>query len=187
MHGNMVENCQIQSEGDSIKCKNVQSYQRLFSIRLGVLSDDVVADITIGLNPKYGNRQDSDFLAFLSDGSVGVGFTILDVRNYPNDEPCLHSEGTMGSVLTNLKQRHYGPLINKNTPYPQNYNFLISTHQKLGACLTATALEGSYTTAGYFNATLAVGIPLSFDIYGSSDVGENYNIRYITADVHLGL
>ena len=51
----------------------------------------------------------------------------------------------------------------------------------------ATAEEGSCTTAGYYNSTLAVGKQLTLDIYSDDNSGKKYNFRYITVDVNVGL
>jgi len=75
----------------------------------------------------------------------------------------------------------------RSNAYPQHYNFIVSTRQKSGACLTATAIEGAYTTAGYYNPTLEVGSQLSLDIYSDNESGEKYNFRYIAVDIHTGL
>ena len=55
----MKSNCNLQSEDDSIVCSGDKPYQQLFSVPLGAFLDHVVADITIGVNPKYGNTEDS--------------------------------------------------------------------------------------------------------------------------------
>ena len=99
------------------------------------------------------------------------------------------------SKLRNFKQYyqlkkynyHYGPKIDTSNAYPQKYNFLLNTRQQHGACLTATEMEGAYTTAGYYNVSLIVGSPLTLDIYSDNDSGEKYNFRYIAVDIHYGL
>jgi len=183
----MASNCQFLTSDDSIECGYLSSFQRLFSVPLGAFLDHVYAAITVGVNPKYGNTIDSDFWAVLSDGSEAVGIFVVDRKNYGSYEPCVLVEGTPGASFTNQKIFHYGPKISKNNPYPQKYKFLISTHQQSGACQTATEMEGAYTTAGYYNATLEVGSQLTLDIYSDDDTGEKYNFRYIAVDIHVGL
>ena len=183
----MASNYQIQSSDDSIECTHSSDFQRLFSVPLGAFLDHVVANITIGDNPKYGNSIDSDFFVVLSNGSAAIGFWILDHKNYNNYEPCTHVQGKPGASFTNWDVYHYGPKIDTSNAYPQRYNFLLNTHQQHGACLTTTEMEGAYTTAGYYNATLKVGSPLTLDIYSDDDSGEKYNFRYIAVDIHYGL
>ena len=184
-YGNMSKDCQISSQDDSIECTSSKPYERLFKLPLGTYQDYVVADIKIGVNPKYGAKGDSDFYALLCDSNTGVGFVVVDVKNYRYLEPCFHVRGTTGETLTNRKTMRFGPLVKASNPYPQEYNFLISTHQQSGACITATAIEGKYTTAGYFNYTLPYDHPLSLEIYGDNS-GEKYNFRYIAIDIDVG-
>jgi len=98
---------------------------------------------------------------------------------------------TPGAQASIQKLIQYGPFISKNNPYPAKYKFLISTRQKSGYCLTATAMEGEYTTGGYYNATLAVGNQLTLDIYSGKDGGkqdkEIFSFKYIAVDIHVGL
>ena len=188
-HGNMDSKCQYISSDDSIQCSSYTSeYRRLLSVPLGAFLDHVVADITVAVDPKYGNAGDSDFIVALSDGSKAVGFWIVDTKNYFNYEPCTHVEGTPGNSLTNPTTIHNGPLVSTKNFYPQRYNFLISTRQQSGACLTATEYEGAYTTIGYYNATLEVGSQLTVDIYGDKSLlPETYIFKYFVVDVHIGL
>jgi len=183
----MDPNCQYNSTDDSIECTtNSTSKQRLLSVPLGAFLDHVVADITVGVNPKYGKAGDSDFVVALSDGSKAVGFWIVDPANYHTYEPCSHVESIAGSSLFSPKEIHYGPLVNTANDYPQKYIILISTRQQSGACITATQYEGAYTTAGSYDATLEVGSQLTLDIYGDSS-GESYSFKYFAVDVHVGL
>ncbi|XP_065885846.1 uncharacterized protein [Dysidea avara] len=187
-HGNMAPVCYINSNGDAVECYNSGSsakpYLRLFHVYLGTYQQNVLADIFIGVYPKYGDTQDSDFWALLSDTSVGIGFNVVDRKNYNRNEPCIHARGTPGSTLTNRKVWHYGPSIDDDNRYPQTYNFLISSSQQTGICFTATEDEGSYTNAGFYNASLAVGKQLYLDIY-ADNTGERYNFRYITLDIEF--
>ncbi|XP_065893749.1 uncharacterized protein [Dysidea avara] len=184
--GGMSKDCEISAD-DSIECDHSRRYQRLLSVPLGAFLYHVVADITIGVNPKYGNTTDSDFWIVLSDGSQAIGFFVLDRYNYKGYEPCVHAQGTPGASFTNRKVMHYGPLIETSNPYPQTYNFLISTHQQAGTCQTATAVEGAYTTAGLYSTTLTLGKPITLDIYSDDEAGEKYNFRYIAVDIHVGI
>ena len=173
-------------DDDSIYCRSSLKYQRLFSVPLGAFIDHVVADITLGVNPKYGNTIDSDMWVVLSDGTVGIGFVVFDVDNYGDFSPCVNAVLTPGAQSSDHKVIKYGPLISQMNPYPALYNFLISTHQQSGVCLTATAMEGGYTTGGYYNATLAVGNQLTLDIYGGH-AEEKFSFKYIAVDIHAGL
>jgi len=107
----MVQNCQFLPADDSIECTYSSKFQRLFSVPLGAFLDHVVADIIVGVNPKYGNTIDSDFFALLSDGSQAVGIWVLDRKNYGEFEPCTLVQAIPGDSLTKIKPFHYGPQV----------------------------------------------------------------------------
>ena len=188
LHGNMVPNCRI-AEDESIDCTFASRFQRLLSVPLGVYQDDVVAEITLGINPKYANIMDSDFFVLLSDGSQAVGFIIPDHLNYGRlqHEPCFHVQATPGESLSNIEMFNNGPRpINASNPVPATFTFLISSEQKMGSCLCSTAYEGSYTTAKYYpDGIQPVDRELTLDIYSEDDEGEQYNFRYIAVDISL--
>ena len=185
--GGLSKDCQILSADDSIECDHSTKFQRLLSVPLGEFLYHVVADITIGVNPKYGDTVDSDFWIVLSDGSQAIGFFVHDRLDYSHSGPCVHAQGTPGTSFTNKKVMPYGPLINTGNRYPQTYNFLFSTRQQSGTCQTSTAMEGAYTTAGLYNTTLTLGKPITLDIYSDDEAGEKYNFRYIAVDIHVGI
>jgi len=190
LHGSMVPNCKI-AEDESIDCIYASPFQRLLSVPLGVYQGDVVADITLGINPKYANVMDTDFLVLLSDGSRAVGFLVPDRSNYGpryNHEPCFHVQGRPGDSLSNRQGFHNGPRINASNPVPAEFNFLISSQQKIGSCVCSTAYEGSYTTAKYYPTGIQpAGRELTLDIYSEDDAEEQYNFRYIVVDVQLDI
>ena len=184
-HGNMVSNCKI-AEDESIDCYFVRPFQRLLSVPIGSYPHHVFADITLGINPKYANVMDTDFFVLISDASQATGFIVPDHTNYSpsySQGPCFHAQGTPGGTMTGLQTFKNGPTVNASNPVPQEYQFLISTKQHFGACVTATAYEGSYTTAKYYTTTIQPDHGLTLDIYSEDDEGEQYNFRYITVDI----
>ena len=184
----MVPNCEI-AEDESIDCTYASKYQRMLSVPLGVYQGDVVADVTLGINPKYANIMDTDFFVLLSDGSQAVGFLVPDHTNYGgqyDQEPCFHVQGTPGDSLSNIQKFNNGPKINDSNPVPAKFTFLISTQQKMGSCVCSTAYEGSYTTAKYYpDGVQPADRELTLDIYSEDDAGERYNFRYIAVDIQL--
>ena len=181
----MTQSCHLASDDNSIECASNRSFERLLMVPLGIFNNTVVAEITIGVDPKYGETLDSDFWVLLCDSNTGIGFQVVDVKNYKTLEPCFHVQGTTGETLTNRQVMHLGPLVNASNPYPQEYNFLISTYQQSGACTTATAMEGRYTTAGNyatFKNKLTFNLPLSLEIYADNK-GEKYNFKYFAINI----
>ena len=152
----------------------------MFSLPLGSFYDHVVAHFTIGVDPKYGNDDsiESSFIAVLSNGNTSAGYFISDHKHYGYS---LVREMSHGFKVFDLKR-----LVSKNNPYPSTYDIIISTNQKLAVCKTAFSTEGSFSTSGYFDVTLAVGNQFTLDVYQVHD-SSKYNFRYIIADIHLEL
>jgi len=58
--------------------------QRLLSVKVypkQKFPTDVVAQVKVGIDPKYANKMDTDFYALLSDGKQAIGFSIHDRSN----------------------------------------------------------------------------------------------------------
>ena len=185
----IASNCELLSD-KSIECHIHGPFERLLSMPVlaaGYTSvgTHVIADVKLGINPKYGNQRDSDFYILLSDGTDATGFLVPDRSNYRNLEPCSHIEGKPGKSLANRKNYYNGPRINSNNPVPQEFGFFFSTKQKWGSCVTATAYEGSYTTSGHYTAELHANNGLYLDIYSDNDRGEVYNFKYIIVDIQV--
>ncbi|XP_065882972.1 uncharacterized protein [Dysidea avara] len=184
-YADLASNCKLTSD-KSIECKYKSAYQRLLSVKVypkQKLPTDVVAEVKIGINPKYANKMDTDFYALLSDGKQAIGYSVHDRSNYKKLEPCFHVEGKPGYALKNIVRHNNGPLVDVANPVPQEFDFLFSTKQKWSGCVTATAYEGSYTTSDHYDAKLKPSEGLTLDIYADDDNGEIYNFRYITVDI----
>ena len=184
-YAELAPNCYLTYD-KSIECKYKTPYQRLLSINVFPPQEapvNVLAEVKVGINPKYANKYDNDFYAFLSDGHQAVGFSVHDRSNYRTLEPCFHVEGKPGYVFQNMKRHNNGPLINRNNPVPQVFEFLFNTKQQFGACITSTYYEGSYTSSGHYKALLYPSKGLQLEIYSDDDKGEIYNFRYITVEI----
>ena len=170
----------------SIECNYKSDFQCLLSVNVypkQKLPIDVLAQVKVGINPERANKMDTDFYTLLSDGKQAIGFSVHDRSNYKQLEPCFHVEGKPGYALKSIVRHNNGPLVDTSNPVPQEFDFLFSTKQKWGGCVTATANEGRYTTSDHYNAKLKASDGLTLDIYSDNDKGEIYNFRYITVDI----
>ena len=184
-YGNLASNCKLTSD-KSIECKYKSDFQRLLSVKVfpkQKLPTDVVAQVKVGIDPEHANKRDTDFYVLLSDWKQAIGFGIYDRRNYKKYAPCSHVEGKPGYALKSIVWHNNRPLAHDSNPVPQEFDFLFSTKQKWGGCVTATAKEGRYTTSDHYNAKLEASDGLTLDIYSDDEKHEIYNFKYITVDI----
>ena len=141
----------------------------------------MIAKVKLGIDSTYANTRDADLYITLSDGHNATGFSIHDRIFY--GQPCYLREGNPRSSPSNIQSYQSGPTISKDNPVPQVFDFFLSTKQKWGSCITATAYEGSYTTSGHYTAELHANNGLYLEFYSGDDYGEKYHIKYIIADI----
>ena len=126
--------------------------------------------------------QDHDPIFGISDMNSYIGFSILDINNYPTYVPCIYLEGDVGkSTLKNVTFGNSGPMI-RYTQFTSEARIQLRPSENWGSCHTEH--NQGYVVVKKFQHSLDPSNGLYFEFYRDQSY-EHYSIKYIRVDVEL--
>ena len=146
----------------------------LMSADLLESSADIVAVITVGLEKEVRNG-DNDPWFFLSDGTTGIGFQMLDgVGNR-----CRGAQAIMGNTLTSMATFSGAPHI--SSTLPEEFVLTIKLRRTWGSCYNSVD-SGAISPVRY-TRTVFPNRGLWLEVYRNS-LSDQYSFNYIKVELH---